>query len=618
MNLKQTIHSRVFLAFWVIMTCFTVNLKAQRTCATHEKHVQKMKTDPEYARQYNEVQRKIEERTKWYLKDPARMMRRAPRTIPVVVHLVDGNLTDEDVQNEIDVLNEDFRALNSDISGVPGAFEPLIGDAMLEFCLAKVDPQGNPSTGILRGGTCEEGAWDRRKYLNLWVCDISDGILGYATFPSNAYNSIVVMGTNYFAPGGSGAFNLGRTTTHEIGHYFNLNHIWGDANCGNDQVDDTPTQQTSNGGCPSFPNVTCGNGPNGDMFMNYMDYVDDRCMFMFSIGQAARMNAAIDTYYEGYFDHEACNNEVPPLAAISADKTSGCGSLTVQFTDNSSGNPNKWTWDFGDGNTSSEENPQHTYNTPGTYSVTLEVENDFGDNTITETDLILVEEGVPFSDQSVGPLDNTFGDGGNFEGEQFLVFDVESACVISSVKVYAQGSGDRTVVVLDANDNTIHTKTIAIPDGESIISLDFEMEPGIEYRIGVNGTPNLYRNNSDPSYPYELSGVLSITQSTASSDPFAFYYYFYDWKVRKAGCDTEPNVTTEISDQEVRIYPNPVNDELKFEGLKGGAHITIYNSYGAIMLNGSIGDEAIDVKNYPKGIYHININNNYTSRFVKH
>ncbi|HMC96362.1 MAG TPA: fibronectin type III domain-containing protein, partial [Flavobacteriales bacterium] len=123
---------------------------------------------------------------------------------------------------------------------------------------------------------------------------------GYAQFPGGSastdgvvclYSSIGGM-TN---PGTATPYHLGRTMTHEVGHWLNLRHIWGDSNCGNDLVSDTPTQQTSNFSCPSFPHVTCSNGPNGDMFMNYMDYTDDACMNIFSAGQKARMQALFVT-----------------------------------------------------------------------------------------------------------------------------------------------------------------------------------------------------------------------------------------------------------------------------------------------------------------------------------
>src|SRR5205085_7351896 len=131
-------------------------------------------------------------------------------------------------------------------------------------------------------------AWNRDQYLNIWVCDLS-GKIGYAQFPGGpAATDGVVIDYQAFGTLGTASipFHLGRTATHEIGHWLNLRHIWGDANCGDDLVADTPTQQTDNGGCPSFPHVTCSNGPNGDMFMNYMDYVNDNCMNMFTAGQS--------------------------------------------------------------------------------------------------------------------------------------------------------------------------------------------------------------------------------------------------------------------------------------------------------------------------------------------
>ncbi|MCB2376429.1 GEVED domain-containing protein [Hymenobacter sp. BT635] len=235
-------------------------------------------------------------------------------TIPVVVHVLysnaNENISDAQIASQIAVLNEDFRKLNSDVSKTPAAFAGLAADAGLQFVLAKRDPNGNATTGIERKATTKTSwgtadamkststgglnAWPASQYLNLWVCNIGGGILGYAQFPGGAASTDgVVIGPNYFGRTGylSAPFNLGRTGTHEVGHWLNLRHIWGDANCGNDLVSDTPTQQTSNGGCPSFPRRTCGNTTNGDMFMNYMDYTDDACMYMFSTGQSSRMGA---------------------------------------------------------------------------------------------------------------------------------------------------------------------------------------------------------------------------------------------------------------------------------------------------------------------------------------
>ncbi|WP_375419061.1 M43 family zinc metalloprotease [uncultured Hymenobacter sp.] len=238
-------------------------------------------------------------------------------TIPVVVHVLYNtaaqNISDAQVQSQIDVLNEDFRKLNADRSKTPAAFAGVAADIGIQFKLATVDPTGAPTNGIIhkytktaswstndavknskRGG---DNAWPAGQYLNMWACNLGQGLLGYAQFPGGAASTDGVVclysafGSRAKFPAGTytSTYDIGRTTTHEVGHWLNLRHIWGDASCGNDLVSDTPTQQTSNYGCPTYPHVTCAN--QGDMSMNYMDYTDDACMYMFSSGQSARMNA---------------------------------------------------------------------------------------------------------------------------------------------------------------------------------------------------------------------------------------------------------------------------------------------------------------------------------------
>jgi hypothetical protein len=248
---------------------------------------------------------------------------RAVITIPVVVHVVYNtaaqNISDALIQAQINQLNLDFAKLNSDASNVPSAFAGLAANTNVQFCLAQRDPSGNPTTGIVRKATTvtsfstNDGvkktstggaaAWDATKYLNLWVCNLGGGILGYAQFPGGAAatDGVVVLYSSVGSlttPGTSAPYNYGRTATHEVGHWLNLYHIWGDdgtACTGSDNVADTPNQADENYGCPTFPTVSCSNGANGDMFMNYMDYTDDACMNMFTTGQATRMNALFAT-----------------------------------------------------------------------------------------------------------------------------------------------------------------------------------------------------------------------------------------------------------------------------------------------------------------------------------
>jgi len=204
------------------------------------------------------------------------------------------------------------------------------------FALATTDPSGAATTGITRqrttvpsfgvddkmksaatGGT---DPWDTARYLNIWVCTLSGGVLGYAQFPGGPPETDgVVILSSAFGRGGSATapFDLGRTTTHEVGHYFNLSHIWGEARVptctDSDFVDDTPNQWGPNFGKPSFPHASCDNVPDGDLFMNFMDYVDDDTMVMFSTQQVARMHAALE------FSRSSLGRPADPPPAPSAE-----------------------------------------------------------------------------------------------------------------------------------------------------------------------------------------------------------------------------------------------------------------------------------------------------------
>jgi hypothetical protein len=288
-----------------------------RNCSTMEQFARQVQADPVFKSNHDAIEAYTQKR----ITAGKLNQRTGVITIPVVVHVVYNtsaqNISDAQIQSQINILNQDFRKLNADVSKVPSVWSGLATDAQVEFCLAKRDPNGNATTGITRTQTSKtsftdtgdyikynsqggKDAWDRNQYLNLWVGNLSGGLLGYAQFPGGpaATDGVVCTYTGFGNTGTAAApFNLGRTATHEIGHWLNLYHIWGDdgTGCtGSDQCADTPNQAGSNGGCPSFPKISCSNTPNGDMWMNYMDYTDDRCMYMFTAGQKARMDAILD------------------------------------------------------------------------------------------------------------------------------------------------------------------------------------------------------------------------------------------------------------------------------------------------------------------------------------
>jgi hypothetical protein len=316
-NLFSFYKSREFMKkfiFGIVILLSSTLALAQRNCASHEHLQQMILENPEMAKTVEYIERHTQD----FITKPQHGKERAIITIPVVFHIVwrtnfaAENVSDAQIQSQLTVMNNDFRKLNADISKTPALFATLAADCEIQFCMAQRDPNGVASTGIVRyqstrttdwgtGDAVKKPAsggyapWDASKYLNIWVCSIGGSILGYAQFPGGAAATDgVVIDYRYFGTIGtvSTPFNLGRTATHEIGHWLNLAHIWGDATCGTDNVTDTPTHTTSNGGCPAYPKTnTCNATTNTEMTMNYMDYSDDACMYMFSAGQKARMQA---------------------------------------------------------------------------------------------------------------------------------------------------------------------------------------------------------------------------------------------------------------------------------------------------------------------------------------
>ncbi|MCM4156543.1 zinc metalloprotease [Gramella sp. AN32] len=218
--------------------------------------------------------------------------------IPVVITVVysnsQQNISDAQVQSQIDILNADFRAANADKSKAPSEFADLIADSEVSFTLLQTRRYSNSTAtwGTSDAVKSQYPPVSPSNTLNIWVCNIGGGILGYAQFPGGpASTDGVVISPQYFGDSGyvSAPYDGGRTATHEVGHYLNLRHIWGDGRCRQDDfVADTPDSDGPNYGCPSYPTVNC---KSTDMTMNYMDYVYDECMYMFSEGQKTRMRS---------------------------------------------------------------------------------------------------------------------------------------------------------------------------------------------------------------------------------------------------------------------------------------------------------------------------------------
>jgi hypothetical protein len=308
-------------------------------CATEILLQQKLNSDPALLATYQQQQQAMNDNAA--LLQTGGVAARTTgggRTIPVVFHVLLTQVQidqlkgmagiNERIVSQMEALNRDYNARNKDVANIPSAFQPNIGDMGLNFRLAHRDPQGKSTSGVeiivqnssvdgffagsgneRTSGTGGADAWDKEHYLNIWVVNITGfggGVLGFTLSPTSEplFNQVRgvtldygTLGQNY---GNQGYFidatDSGRTLVHEIGHFFELVHIWGmQDDCSDDDgIGDTPKQKTSNFGCPAFPVFdACTGGGSGIMFMNYMDYSDDKCILMFTKGQVAKVNVSL-------------------------------------------------------------------------------------------------------------------------------------------------------------------------------------------------------------------------------------------------------------------------------------------------------------------------------------
>jgi hypothetical protein len=329
----------------VILQSFFLRAKAQdvpiKRCATMELLKSSLEKDQALKERYEQEMLRIEQLAVQRAGNPLAREMATPVYIPVVFHIVlpdPTEVTDKMIDDQLKVLNTDFAGLNGDSANIPAAFKPLFGHSKIQFVLAKRTPANLPTTGIERvvtsvpsfsqndnyvkhASTGGANAWSSSRYLNIWVCNLSGGVLGYSTFPTSASaNEQGIVIYKVTMPGGAMAgYNDGRTLTHEAGHFFFLFHIWGDddgACSGSDGVSDTPNQSDASSGCHSgVLTDACSVSAPGVMYQNYMDYSSDGCMSMFTLLQVTRMEAALNNYR---LSLTTSNAAVSPLKDVDA------------------------------------------------------------------------------------------------------------------------------------------------------------------------------------------------------------------------------------------------------------------------------------------------------------
>jgi hypothetical protein len=295
------------MAFMMLFSCQndqtelvnpTTNAIARRGCASQEVLAAQLAADPTLAIRMNQIEAFTQKAML-----TGRIVNgkiEIPVNVNVLYRTAAENISLAQIQSQIDILNKDFNATNSDFNQVPALFAGVKANVGITFVLVGGYRKSTTRTSwgttddMKRASTGGIDPTSPTTTLNLWVCTIGGGILGYAQFPGGASSTDgVAIDSKYIGSTGTAIapFNLGRTATHEVGHWMNLRHIWGDATCGSDLVSDTPTHNAANYGVPAYPHYSTCSGNPVEMTMNYMDYTDDRGMFMFSNGQKSRMGA---------------------------------------------------------------------------------------------------------------------------------------------------------------------------------------------------------------------------------------------------------------------------------------------------------------------------------------
>ncbi|SDC01568.1 M43 family zinc metalloprotease [Williamwhitmania taraxaci] len=541
--------------------------------------------------------------------------------IPVVVHILHRgesvgsgrNISEEQVRSQIAVLNEDFRRQNADAVKTPGAFVPVAADPNIEFRLASADPNGNPTNGISRTVTSiatytlgynsdksvneistrikytsqgGKDAWPTDRYLNIWVCDLASGLLGYAQFPFDYATKPNTDGVviDYMCFGRKGnltpSFNLGRTTTHEVGHWLNLRHIWGDSDCGNDECSDTPTQKDRNFGYPSFPLIAanpangwfgprCSTNDVSSMFMNYMDYTDDPCMNIFTNNQRDRMRAV---FLPGGPRANFVNN-IFRIQSVSQNICAG-GSLRIPLL-NICGLPVSW----------SVSGPAVIVSGQGSNQLTVAGTLGAGYATITAisgsyTDSKTIWVGAPAQPTVINGFSKN---GQNFNNNSEVDFGVSYA-LNQGVSGYTWSVGGGTIL---SGQGTSHITALTW----TVVNNPIYFNVSVSVANSCGSSPCLFRSG------YVLGGEGPLqSPRPGGGNPEPFYLIY-------------PNPVT----SEIGIIPVVDNSSAATEPVKAQPirSVRIFDKMGASVLIRNFGGTETSVKfnvsSLPKGVYLLKI-----------
>lgn len=650
----------------------SAGLYAQRTCGQMSHHQHLVEQDPQVQINLDQINLFTEQMIQSGVVD----MEKAVITIPVVVHVLYNttaqNISQAQIQSQIDVLNKDFRKLNTDWTNTPSAYSALVADCEFNFCLATKDPNGNATTGINRQSTTKTvfnadtddakstttggyNAWPSASYLNIWVVPAitstsGNTILGYAQFPGGpAATDGLVICHNYFGTTGTvtAPFNKGRTATHEIGHWFNLYHIWGDdgTGCtGSDQCSDTPNQADENYGCPTFPQVSCSNS--GDMHMNYMDYVDDACMYMFTAGQKARMQALFVTggARASLKTSTGCGGTVTPsyCAAAGSNTTyEWIGNVTLGTINNTTGS-NGGYGDFTSLSTSLTAGSAYTLSVKPTFASTAYTEY-FNVYIDYNNDLDFIDAGeLVYSGSGTTTLTSTITvPAATAAGNKRMRVMMKDAAITGPCEAYTYGEVEDYTVNITTGAVTCNAPTTLAASSvtASTASLSWAAVSGASnYTVQVKpSTSSTWTSYTATTNSLSLTGLTASTTynwqvRTNCTSGSSAYTVGTNFTTSAAGCTdsyesnetlataktitVNTNITAKIAtttDVDWFKFTNTTtlkNIKVTLTTLPADYDLYLYNSAGTLLYsseNGTTTSEAITYNNAPVATYYIKV-----------
>lgn len=599
--------------------------------------------------------------------------------VPVVFHIIHNNgsenISFEQIQDAMEILNEDFNAENPDFDQVIGEFENIAADVGVQFRLARYDPDGNCTNGVIRTESTEtydggenlkniSPTWDRASYLNIWVCeDIGSGAAGY-TFrpwavngPGGEEDDGIVILHDYVGSIGTGSYSRSRALTHEVGHWINLPHTWGQTNqpgepenC-NDEDNITDTPNTIGHTSCNIDAETCGSLDN---VQNYMDY--SYCYKMFTNGQKSRM---IDALTSGVADRnqlwteenleETGILEEPVLcqADFSVNTRMICAGDTITFDDQSYSNVTSWNWSFegGDPSSSSEQNPEIVFDQPGVYQVTLEAGD--GVSTVSETKeefiTVLPEVGEPL------PFSEGFEEISSLPSD-FWFLDNDNNDITWEIMQNIGSTGSQSIGIENFNkpaDETerIMSNVISIPEGSEVVYISYkvaysQIQDGDNDRLRLFVSPDCgelwsLRDQStgssmaagDPQFGYFvpesddewITEVIDNTPDFYLTDQFRIMFEFSSDGGNNIYIDDinialeDVSGEREIVNVDLELFPNPASSQATLDfalDRSGFADIAIYDLSGRRVRTISKGELGagvhrlqIDTDDLSKGMY---------------